>query len=69
MSRRAGYEGYRGWIRRRRPGVDQERCSILQMSADGTIVLVCGTGIDIVDAGHVGTGQQAECRDGESAEK
>ena len=41
----------------------------MEMSADGTIVLVCGTRIGIVIASHVCTGQQADRRDGESAEK
>ena len=41
----------------------------MQMSANSAIVLVCGAGVGGVSAGHVGTGQQAECRDGESAEK
>jgi len=41
----------------------------MEMSANGTIVGVCCAGVGVVDAGHVGTGQQADCRDGESAEK
>jgi len=41
----------------------------MQMSADGTIVLVYFTRIDVVNAGHVRTGQQADRGDGESAEK
>jgi len=39
----------------------------MQMSTDGTIVLDCGAGV--VDAGHVRSSQQADRRDGESAEK